>query len=224
MQKSFLKKIFILIILFFVSNTFSQTSESRFSIEHSIKNLKTKSGKIISENGEINLEVDENGQIILENGEVFYDENLSKKRKKLSNLYDDDKHNKLNSDVKTIIENENINVDKIDWSNEVLFYVKIYAFIADDEYTNYITSKEILTSNCTYVITIEIGAGITPMANINGIQSNEIMNISIVYNNKTIGTVRWWDVSKIKVGRFLFVNSDWQTNVLHDLVIFSTEE
>jgi len=120
MQRLFTKTIFIAIILFFALNAFPQTNGSRFSIEDSIKNLKTKSGKIIDENGMINLEVDENGQVILENGVIFYCENLSKIRAKLTNLYDDEKHDKLNAYVETVIENENINVDKIDWSNEIL--------------------------------------------------------------------------------------------------------
>ncbi|MCL2025755.1 MAG: hypothetical protein FWG92_03000 [Leptospirales bacterium] len=236
MQKFSIKKIFVLIILFFASNAFSQKYQSAISVYIS-KHLQTgnkiifdESGRIIfDENAKVIYVYDANNKILFlydENGRIIYvhDENLDKQLRKLLNLFDDEK---LNSDIKTIIESENIDVAKIDCSNEILFYVKIYAFIIDNQHTYYIGAGKNVVIESTCAITIEIGTGITPMANVNGILVDQIMNIAIVHNDKIIGTVRWWDISNMPVGtvgRFLFVNSDWQANVLYDLIPFSMEE
>jgi hypothetical protein len=201
MQKLFTKKIFILIILLFASSIYSQTEKSK-ALEESLK----------SKREELN---------------AFYEEYIPLLIK-FQNLTD---YDKLYSDVKTILKNENINIEDLDdylYKTENffdLYYVKIYSYTSyiDDDKCNYIDKKEIIIPSLAYVCTIGLGRGIAPMANLNGVPLNIVYSQTLIFDEKIAVTYTWWD-AKMLSGKFIFVNTDGNLNFLHDFVEFTWKE
>ena len=198
MQRLFTKKIFILLLLFFTSNIYSQAEEAKITAELHKMFLK----KTIP---------------------FFLDKDSIILAIKLHSLTD---YEKLYSDVKAILKNKNINLDDLNYKNHSLYYVKIYSYILsiEDDNCNYIDKKNIITPSPIYVSTIEIGEGISPMANNNGMPLNIAYSYKFFFDKKIAITIRWWDTSKMPSGKFIFVNSDNNVNLLYDFVIFFTEE
>jgi len=112
------------------------------------------------------------------------------------------------------ISNDIVNSLDIFTNQENLYLIGIYGYFYNEEW--HLISEEALTNaSIMYFLTIEIGDGVLPIANINGNVSLELYRRSIMIDNRIIGTVRVWDVRNISGGNFVFINFDKNMNIFY---------
>jgi hypothetical protein len=70
-----------------------------------------------------------------------------------------------------------------------------------------------------YIVTFEIGYGISALASENGNSCNQIYKEDIVYNDKSIGTIRLWQINNSPAVDFIFVIFDKDFNIFHKYII-----
>lgn len=130
--------------------------------------------------------------------------------------------NELNSYIQSIVSEEIItqeNIDKIDISRnlENLHHINILGYLKNNimyVYNKILNDERIID----YIITVEIGYGISPLASENGNSCYQIYKENIVYNDKNIGTVRIWQMENTPIVDFIFVIFDKEYNIYYKYI------
>ncbi|MDR1839558.1 MAG: hypothetical protein LBQ93_08280 [Treponema sp.] len=130
---------------------------------------------------------------------------------------------KINALIQDTIINKIIlqeHMDKIDLAAnlEKLYYINILGYLSKNEMyffnSNYVDERLI-----EYIVTFEIGYGISPLASENGNSCNQIYKEDIVYNDKSIGTIRVWQINNSPTVDFIFVVFDKDYNIFYRYIL-----
>jgi len=121
-----------------------------------------------------------------------------------------------------LLKNYSISHDKVallDLSEnmESLYLIDILGYFHDGAWS-LISESSRGNPSIMYYLTIELGDGVLPIANINGFESIELYRESIKVDNRIVGTIRVWDVRNMAGGMFLFINFDRNMNMFYKYV------
>jgi len=59
-----------------------------------------------------------------------------------------------------------------------------------------------------YILTIDIGFGVNPVANLDALNLDAVYKESIVLDDQLIGDIQWWEISKATGTTFQYQNSN----------------
>jgi len=110
------------------------------------------------------------------------------------------------------IPDEVINSLDLSANREYLHLIDILGYYYDGRW-HLLSNDSYANVSIMYYLTIEIGDGILPLANINGLSSTELYRKAIMADGRIIGTVRVWDVRNMAGGMFVFINFDKDMNI-----------
>jgi len=111
------------------------------------------------------------------------------------------------------------NIDQIDLAikQENLYFITVYGcFINGKMYT--VENYNINNMSVEYIITIEIGYGISPLTSMNGNICEQIYREDLRKNEKSIGTIRVWKLNHLPGGDFKFVIFDKDDNIFYNSI------